>query len=271
MKKIFFAQPLFVLLISLLVLSCSNNDDEIDSLIGNNEEQIVNEENSTDDDSNSDSEDDSDDGEDSDDDSTDDNTSDDTDGDNNSDDSSDDDSGDDNNDNDSNGGDDTNNDDTNNDDGDTNNDDSSNAMLLGDWRLASAGIDDGRASTLFNGVVISFPFSSTSQDENVDVTFRENPNVIEGMGEYTNVISFTILSQTITEETPFESPLTDGNWEMVNDELVLSDSSSATSNFTIRELTADTLILETDFEQTVPTDDFELDVTGVLVIELSRN
>ena len=144
-------------------------------------------------------------------------------------------------------------------------------MLLGDWRLASARIDDGRASTLFNGAVITFPFSSTSQDENVDITFRESPNVIEGMGEYTNVISFTILSQTITEETPFESPLTDGSWEIVNDELVVSDSSTATSTFTIRELTADMLILETDFEQTVPTDDFELDVTGVLVIELSRS
>ena len=265
-----------MLLISLLVVSCSNNDEELDALIGDNEEQIVNEENSTEDDSDSDDGNDTDDENESDDSSGDDssdegNDDDSTDGDDTNDDSSGDDTGDNNTDNDTGDGDDTNNDEDTNNDGDTNNDDSSNATLLGNWRLVSARIDDGRASTLFNGAVITFPFSSTSQDENVDIAFRENPNIIEGAGDYTNVISFTILSQTITEETPFESPLTDGSWEMVNDELVISDSSEANGTFLIRELSADSLILETDFEQTVPTDDFELDVTGVLVIELSRS
>ncbi|PRX55504.1 lipocalin family protein [Flagellimonas meridianipacifica] len=256
MKKNFIARPLLVILTSLLFIACSNDDGAIDSLISGDDE-IVNEENSVDNDSDDDS-DNTDDGSNEDSSDDDSNNSDDNEG--NNDDSSDDGNmGQD----DSNGDDDSNN--------DSSNDDSSEATLVGDWRLVSATVNDGQASTVFNGSTLSFPFTSTSQDEDVGISFQENPNVIQGMGQYTNVIEFSFLSLDFTEEATFDSPLTDGNWEMNNDELIISDSSEANGTFTITELTATTLILQIDFEETVPTDDFDLDATGVLVIELARN
>ena len=59
--------------------------------------------------------------------------------------------------------------------------------------------------------------------------------------------------------------------EMNNNELIISGGSQANGAFTITEFTATSLILQTEFEETVPADDLELDATGVLVIELARN
>lgn len=260
MKKKLFTPHLIILILSFFVFSCSDSIEPIDSIVGENEEEVINEENSTDD-----SDDNSDDGN-SNDDSNDD-TSDDSD---NTDDTSDDSSEDDTGNSDDSSGDDTgNNDDTSGDD--TGGDDSMQATLVGNWRLVSATINNGQASTVFNGIPVSFPFTSTSQDEDVDITFQENPNIIQGMGQYTNVIEFTVLGNAFSEETTFDSPLTDGNWEMNNDELTISGSSQANGAFTITELTATSLILQTEFEETVPTADLELETTGVLVIELARN
>ncbi len=232
----------------LFIVSCSNDDETIDSILGEDEE-IVNEENSADD---SDETDDTSNNENSEDDSSD---SDDGDDDGNNDDSSDDD---------------TEGEDSSN-DNDSSNEDSSEAMLVGDWRLVRATVNDGQASTVFNGSTINFPFTSTSKDEDVDISFQENPNIIQGMGQYTNVIEFSFLSLNFTEEATFDSPLTNGSWEMINDELVIGDNTQGNGTFVINELTANTLILQTDFEQTVPTNDFELDANGVLIIELARN
>ncbi|WP_422859398.1 hypothetical protein ACOKFD_00155 [Flagellimonas sp. S174] len=251
MKKIDFTRSFLILVMGLFIVSCSNDDETIDSIIGEDEE-IVNEENSADD-----SEDNSDTTEDGNEDSTDD-------------DSSDSDDGDDDGNNDDSSNDDTEGEDSSN-DNDSSNEDSSEAMLVGDWRLVSATVNDGQASTDFNGSTINFPFTSTSKDEDVNISFQENPNVIQGMGQYTNVIEFSFLSLNFTEEATFDSPLTNGSWEMINDELVISDNTQGNGTFVINELTANTLILQTDFEQTVPTNDFELDATGVLIIELARN
>ncbi|MEO0900733.1 MAG: lipocalin family protein [Bacteroidota bacterium] len=254
MKKNVFQLTLLLALFSMIVFSCSDSIEPVDNI------DIVNEENSTDDG------DDSDDGNGGDD--TNDDSGDSTDDDGNNDDSS----GDDTNDDNTGNGDDMNNDDTSDDDSTNDDSSDSSATLVGSWRLVSATINDGEASTTFQGSPVTFSFTSTSQDEDVDITFQENPNVVQGVGQYTNVIQFTIFNIDFVEEATFDSPLTDGNWEMPNgNELIISDSSQANGTFTINELTANTLILQTDFEQTVPTDDLELDTTGVLVIELVRN
>ncbi|MEM9362264.1 MAG: lipocalin family protein [Bacteroidota bacterium] len=246
MKKNVFHLSLFLVLFSLFIFSCTDSIEPVDNT------DIVNEENSTDD---VDGEDDSDDGNAGDD--TNDDSGDSTDGDGNNDDSS---------------GDDMNNDDTSDDDSTNDDSSDSSAALVGSWRLVSATINDGEASTTFNGSPVTFSFTSTSQDEDVDITFQENPDVVQGMGQYTNVIRFTIVNIDFVEEATFDSPLTDGSWEMPNDnELIITGSSQANGTFTINELTANTMILQTDFEQTVPTDDLELDTTGVLVIELAPN
>ena len=256
MKKNVFQLTLLLALFSLLIYSCSDSIEPLDNT------DIVNEENSTDD---TDDADDSDDGNSGDD--TDDDTGDSTDDNGNNDDSS----GDDTDDN-TGDGDDMNNDDTSDDDSTNDDSSDSSATVVGSWRLVSATINDGEASTTFQGSPVTFAFTSTSRDEDVDITFQENPNVVQGMGQYTNVIRFTIVNIDFEEEATFDSPLTDGNWEMPNDnELIISGSSQANGTFTINELTANTLILQTEFEQTVPTDDLELDTTGVLVIELARN
>ncbi|MEM9076654.1 MAG: lipocalin family protein [Bacteroidota bacterium] len=249
MKKNTFRLNLFLIFFGLLILSCSDSIEPLDDTIGQNEEEVVNEENSADDANDGDNSDDGNGGDDTNNDS----------GDSNGNDGNDD----------SNSGDDTSNDDTSGDD--SSNDGSTDATIVGNWRLVSATINDGQASTVFNGLPVSFPFTSTSQDENVDIIFQENPNVISGMGQYTNIIQFTIIGNDFSEETTFDSPLTDGNWEMGNNELTISGSSQANGTFEITELTSNTLILQTDFEQTVPVDDLELDATGVLVIELARN
>lgn len=245
----------FLITSGLLGISCSSDSEPFDSA---NEE--INEETSTEDETDQGSTDDTNDG------SSEENTDDDSP----------------NNDTDTSGEDDTSDDgsmngDQGDSDGDNMDDDSAadngtqTTLLTGNWRLVSAMVENGEASTTFNNAVVTFPFSSSSKEENVDITFQENPNIIQGMGQYTNVLEFTIINQSFTEETTFNSPLTNGNWEIMDNQLIISGSDQTDGAFTVVQLTSNTATLQTEFEETVPTEDFELDVTGVLVIELARN
>nr|WP_299341950.1 lipocalin family protein [Allomuricauda sp.] len=161
-----------------------------------------------------------------------------------------------------------------NDDGNGNNGDDDNpndtSSILGEWNLVSAEIENGQASTVFNGTDIDFPFSATSKDEDAQVLFSETPDEVNGSGQFTSVISFTLFSQTFTEETIIESPITNGSYETNGSSLTIVDNEGISSEFSINEFSNNTLIVETSFTRSIVLDGLDVDTNGVLILEFTR-
>ncbi len=286
---------LFLCLFVLSISSCSDSFEPSDILIDETNEELSvddddtssdddsndDEDNSSDDDSDEDrddsSDDDSNDGEEeNDDESTEDDSGDDeeengdgsSDDDDSTGDESDDENTDDQTDDETDEGDET--DDGDNTDDDDTNDDAQ-PLIIGSWELVSATIADGRASTMVqNAGVVEFSFISSSKDENAQITFSGNPNTVNGSGQYTNVISYTLFGQAFTDESFLESPITNGTWQLENNNLTINGDEDVPSDYTIVELTANRMVLEVVFDRTIPVGELNVDATGTLVIVLNK-
>ncbi|MEM7485431.1 MAG: hypothetical protein AAF348_09500 [Bacteroidota bacterium] len=146
------------------------------------------------------------------------------------------------------------------------------SAIVGNWELVSATINNGQGSTnVENFGVVSFPFSASSKDENAQITFSENPNEVNGTGQYTIIITYTLFSQEFTDESNLESPITNGTWEQSNDDLTITGGDeNIPGDFNIKELTANKMVLEVAFDRTIPVGELEVDATGTLVITLNK-
>ncbi|QLG46409.1 hypothetical protein [Costertonia aggregata] len=146
------------------------------------------------------------------------------------------------------------------------------SAIVGIWSLTDATISNGQASTLFEGQTVSFAYSSTSENENASVTFTENPNELTGMGEYTNVINFSLFGNDYSDVTVVPSPLNNGNWQIINDddELLVSGDENSNGSYRIIELTDTSMVLEKDIDQPIFAGGVNLDVTGTLTLTFSR-
>ncbi|UII76374.1 hypothetical protein LV716_00870 [Flagellimonas sp. HMM57] len=264
--KLYFTGPgIFLFFLILLTAACNDNFETSDVLINEiNEENSIDEENgeetATDGDGEKNEE-----GGNTDEtgDSTNDETGDETTGDENTEDQTED----------ENTGDETGDETTGDETGDENTGDENTASaIVGNWELVSATINDGQGSTnVENFGVVSFPFSASSKDENAQITFSENPNVVNGTGQYTIIVTYTIAGSEITDESSLESPITNGTWQQSNNDLTITGGDeNIPGDFTINELTDNRMVLEVPFDRTIPVGELEVDATGTLVITLNK-
>ncbi|MBS9463750.1 hypothetical protein KIM67_15125 [Flagellimonas sp. 389] len=146
------------------------------------------------------------------------------------------------------------------------------SAIVGNWELVSATINNGQGSTnVENFGVVSFPFSASSKDEDAQITFSENPNEVNGTGEYTIIISYTLFNQEFTDESNLESPITNGTWQQSNNDLIITGGDeNVPGDFIINELTTSRMVLEVAFDRTIPVGELEVDATGTLVITLNK-
>ncbi len=163
--------------------------------------------------------------------------------------------------------------DTGNDDGtDTGNDgsDTDPMPIGGTWRLENASIADGTAFTTFQDQDLTVSFTLTSTDEDTELVFSENPNEVTGSGNYTSVLTFTVLGNTVTEEFSSESPFSTGSWELVGNELQITSGTDADGTYEVMELGDNVLVLKTTINRPITTGEIELDATGELVLSFIR-
>lgn len=142
--------------------------------------------------------------------------------------------------------------------------------LVGSWILKSATIDNGTATTVISNNTYSLDYTATSTNENVNVVFTENPNKVESSGNYEMVINFTFLDKDYSENIISETPFTNGDWEVMNNKIVLASNEIVDGNYEIDEQNETTLILKAEVDRIIQAGGVDLDTKGTLVITLSK-
>ncbi|MCL5245980.1 MSCRAMM family adhesin SdrC [Cellulophaga sp. 20_2_10] len=142
--------------------------------------------------------------------------------------------------------------------------------ILGTWTLVSATIDNGTASTVVNNKTYPLEYTASSENENSEATFTDNPDKIVSSGEYNTVIQFNFLGTDYTETITSESPLSSGDWSINNNTLQLNSNEIVDGNYTIISLTETSLVLQTEVNRVIQTGGVDLDTKGTLVITMVK-
>lgn len=145
------------------------------------------------------------------------------------------------------------------------------APIIGNWILVNAYIENGTATTVVQGVTLNIEYTSTSSNENVTVTFTENPNEVTSTGTYTANIEFTVLGTQYTDEITSETPLTGGSWTIDDSFLSIStDNPETDGEYEIIEYTNSSLVLKSTINRNVYAGGADLDTTGDLILTFSK-
>jgi len=144
------------------------------------------------------------------------------------------------------------------------------ALEIGTWLLTSAIINNGIATTTVSDMDLEIPFTSTSENENAQITLSGSPNKIVSTGTYKTILKYTVLGKNHEEVIPLTSPLESGSWKIVDSELIVDANKVTNGNYKILELTKTTLKLETEVNRVVTAGGADLNTKGTLVITFKR-
>ncbi|GAA3513429.1 hypothetical protein GCM10022393_29030 [Aquimarina addita] len=146
-----------------------------------------------------------------------------------------------------------------------------NVSIIGNWEMTSIEITDGTSTTEFFGEAITLDYTTVGKDIDYTVTFSENPNVLTGEGGYTAVVSTTYAGQTETQEETISDFMNSGAWRKEGN-ILYTTTEEVESPSTIKELTENTMTVESIINQVIVDPDFGLNttVTGTLTYTLER-
>ncbi len=150
------------------------------------------------------------------------------------------------------------------------------ANLLGVWNLVTINSENGQATITEDGITVSVDFELSSENEDLQITFNEDPNVVSSEGSFTQVTTISTLGQTEVEETLIEGVFLDGNWILDGDQLTInsenefSDDFDVVPTFEITRLTDTILEIRQDLNQQVIFTENDLETNGILILVFQR-
>lgn len=141
--------------------------------------------------------------------------------------------------------------------------------IAGIWNAVSVDYT-GTTVTEASGVSITADYVGEGYDVDFTLTISEDPNVIEGEGEYSIELTTTVQGQTFTQfEEDLELLDDPGSWTMSGDTLTMIADGVAT-DFTITELTESSLIIEATEEEDFSQSGTSITTTINIVLVFTR-
>ncbi|XLS28182.1 lipocalin family protein [Flavobacteriaceae bacterium M23B6Z8] len=127
--------------------------------------------------------------------------------------------------------------------------------LNGSWNLRSFEND---LTTTINvlGLPVTSETEAVAEDIQVQITFSENPNVVVSEGNYTLVVTTTVLTETDTQEFAASDDVLEGTWTLNGNEITITsddadlDPELRTITYRIVELSETRMQLKADFRTT---------------------
>jgi len=143
--------------------------------------------------------------------------------------------------------------------------------IAGKWTLTEGVITNGTGTTVYIGQTFNLTYTAISIDENVQVDFSENPNQVTSTGNYTMELNFIFLGNNYQDTITLESPFSNGDWSINATTLTIdANTTTVNGNYTIIELTENTLLLSTAVNRQVPAGGLNLDVQGTLILTFKK-
>jgi len=124
--------------------------------------------------------------------------------------------------------------------------------LIGTWNLSEIK-QEGTVTSNIQGIPVQSHYSAYGKDINAQVTFTQNPNNFTSSGNYTSVVTVTILGQANTQEfnVSIDDFLNLGTCWSLNKGVITINQGGKTVDINIIELTTLTLKLEMEIEEVV--------------------
>ncbi|RZS92241.1 lipocalin family protein [Aquimarina brevivitae] len=149
------------------------------------------------------------------------------------------------------------------------------SLIPGTWEVTSVVSNDGRFSGTVENIPITGSFTAEGKNYTAVITF------VEGTGEAANTYTSTGgFSLDITVQIPTQDPvvveedfpdyLGSGTWSVEGNNLITVTLDQQT-NFTITNLTTDTMALAVSLDEEVVVDNTTFTLDGTLEITLSKN
>ncbi|MEC3908762.1 lipocalin family protein [Tamlana sp. 2201CG12-4] len=113
--------------------------------------------------------------------------------------------------------------------------------IVGTWKMVDY-LYSGVTVTEVQSQTLSTDFTGEAYDMNNTITFKENPNVMISEGSFSLKVTSVVLGQTTVQNISDLKSVSDGTWEMVNNELI-TESNGEVGKMKIDELTENSLVL----------------------------
>ena len=142
--------------------------------------------------------------------------------------------------------------------------------IAGVWNLTDGVINDGTGTTVYLAQTFNLTYTATTSDENVQVQFSENPDMVTSTGTYTMLLNFNFLGTDYQDTLTSESPFSNGDWSINGNTLTIDANTTVNGSYDIIELTENTLIISTPIDREVPAGGLNLNVQGTLILTFTK-
>tara|TARA_R110002050_G_scaffold267266_2_gene408875 strand:+ start:23560 stop:24846 length:1287 start_codon:yes stop_codon:yes gene_type:complete len=142
--------------------------------------------------------------------------------------------------------------------------------IAGVWNLTDGVINDGTGTTVYLAQTFNLTYTATTSDENVQVQFSENPDLVTSTGTYTMLLNFNFLGSDYQDTLTSESPFSNGDWSINGNTLTIDANTTVNGSYDIIELTENTLIISTPVDREVPAGGLNLNVQGTLILTFTK-
>lgn len=142
--------------------------------------------------------------------------------------------------------------------------------IVGVWNLTDASIANGTGTTVFLGITYNLAYTAKSNNENVRVTFTENPNNVTSVGNYQMLLTFNFLGRNYEETLNSESPFNNGAWVLNNNQLTITANNVVNGVYDISFINQNTITVSVPVNRDVPAGGVIIAAKGTLVMTFSK-
>ena len=143
-------------------------------------------------------------------------------------------------------------------------------LILGEWNLTGHVTENGRTVTEGLGQTLVAEYSTIGKDFDATLTFLENPKTYISEGGYTGVTTTTFQGQTTTEEIITPDVLTNGEWSIENNKLIVVDPNNETLSFEVLTLNENEMVLRHNLNQNLDQLGLTITTTATITMTLSK-
>ncbi|WP_025741147.1 hypothetical protein [Aquimarina pacifica] len=148
------------------------------------------------------------------------------------------------------------------------------SLIYGNWALTSVTSENGTIATIIEGTAVDGTYEISGKEYSTTLTFTESAsadllNSFSSSGDFTQITAIKTPLQSFNHEEVIPDFIGSREWT-IDENIILTFSSNTEEIIEIIWLTAETMILRREMNETVEIDGITFEITGSQIIELDK-
>lgn len=142
--------------------------------------------------------------------------------------------------------------------------------LIGSWNLTEV-TQEGTGSTTISGITVNGNITSFGKDIDAQIVFSSDPNSFAGSGGFTDVVTASIATLSLTEEIQYDTAdfINQGTWSLNSGILTLNQSGESLE-IRITQLNTSTLKIELDINEDIIVDGTQVTIDTTVKMSFTK-